>query len=156
MLTGADTLPLDEAQQKSVFKETVEEALGRECNFESVRDASLAIGDLAKENPEAAKETGPAEIKRILLDTSAGKRKQSEIDQAVSDSLQDGQTLNAELVSAGSKMVIASPDVTISVRRETAGLLETGVVDGRECILIPIADGLTLDGIHVLPSQTNA
>ena len=156
MLTGADTLPLDEAQQKSVFKETVEEALGRECNFESVRDASLAIGDLAKENPEAAKETGPAEIKRILLDTSAGKRKQSEIDQAVSDSLQDGQTLNAELVSAGSKMVIASPDVIISVRRETAGLLETGVVDGRECILIPIADGLTVDGIHVLPSQTNA
>ena len=121
MLTGADTLPLDEAQQKSVFKETVEEALGRECNFESVRDASLAIGDLAKENPEAAKETGPAEIKRILLDTSAGKRKQSEIDQAVSDSLQDGQTLNAELVSASSKMVIASPDDTISSPKRNCG-----------------------------------
>ena len=154
MLTGADTLPMDETQQKSIFKETVEEALGRECNFESVRDASLAIGDLVKENPEVAKETGPAEIKRILLDTSAGKGKQTEIDQAVSDSMQDGQTLNAELVSSGNKMVIASPDVTVSVRRETAGLLETGVVNGRECLLIPIAGDFTLDGIHVLPSQS--
>lgn len=68
--------------------------------------------------------------------------------------MQDGQTLNAELVSSGNKMVIASPDVTVSVRRETAGLLETGVVNGRECLLIPIAGDFTLDGIHVLPSQS--
>ena len=58
-------------------------------------------------------------------------------------------TILASNVRAKAKFEVHTPDVTITVRPDRADLVETREIDGRRCLVIPITDEVTVNGIRV-------
>ena len=46
-------------------------------------------------------------------------------------------------------MEIKTPDVVIHIDPDRAALIETQVIDGRKCIVIPMEGDVEINGIHV-------
>ena len=44
---------------------------------------------------------------------------------------------------------IKTPDVVIHIDPDRAALIETQVIDGRKCIVIPMEGDVEINGIHV-------
>ena len=44
---------------------------------------------------------------------------------------------------------IQTPDVVIKVNLERADLVETRIIDGRQCLVIPVDDHIEVNGINV-------
>ena len=47
---------------------------------------------------------------------------------------------------------IKTPDVVIHVDPDRAALIETQIIDGRKCIVIPMEGDVEINGIHVTGS----
>ena len=48
------------------------------------------------------------------------------------------------------KFEIKAPDVVIQVNPERADLVETRIINGRKCLVIPVDDRVEVNGISVL------
>ena len=46
-------------------------------------------------------------------------------------------------------LYIETPDVVIKVNPERSDLIETRMIDGRQCLVIPVDDHIEINGIHV-------
>ena len=57
--------------------------------------------------------------------------------------------LIAENIAETRKFNIETPDVVIKVNPDRADLIETRIIDGRQCIVIPVDDHIELNGINV-------
>ena len=53
------------------------------------------------------------------------------------------------------RMEIKTPDVVIHVDPDRAELVETKIVDGRKCLVIPMEGDIEINGIHVSFSEDN-
>ena len=53
------------------------------------------------------------------------------------------------------RMEIKTPDVVIHVDPDRAELIETKIVDGRKCLVIPMEGDIEVNGIHVSFSEDN-
>ena len=47
------------------------------------------------------------------------------------------------------RMEIKTPDVVIHVDPDRAELVETKIIDGRKCLVIPMEGDVEINGIHV-------
>ena len=60
-----------------------------------------------------------------------------------------GTTVMAKNISETRKFEIKTPDVTIKVNPMRADLVETRLIDGIRCLVIPITDAVEVNGIHI-------
>ena len=67
-------------------------------------------------------------------------------DEAVGE---DDSPLIAENIQDTKHMVVKSLTMKLNVKSESTDLVETRVIDGREYLLIPIADDLEVNGIRI-------
>ena len=58
-------------------------------------------------------------------------------------------TLVASNITNTRKFEIKTPDVIIHVDPERVDLVETRIIDGRKCLVIPMEDDVAVNGIHV-------
>lgn len=156
--TDAD-LPQTEKVQKEVFRGLVENALGRNCDFENVKAVAEAVNEMLTEETQAEKaggeaepvELGKTEIRRILAESGArqdalGDSFEEEFDSQVGE----GKTLRAENIGGQKTMQIKSPSVKISVKSDMSSMITTKIIDGVEYLCIPLQDDIELNGIRVL------
>ena len=57
-------------------------------------------------------------------------------------------------VMASRKFEVHTPDVTVTASPDRTDLVQTKIIDGRECLVIPISDDVQVNGItvkHMLP-----
>ena len=59
----------------------------------------------------------------------------------------------AENLVDTSKLEVKSDHMKLNVKAEMSEMVQTRVIDGVEYLLIPIGDGLTVNGIRVLQTQ---
>ena len=155
-ITGVNMLPVSESAQKQLFANMVEQTLGRDCDFESVRDISKQLNQLATEQADSV-DSDPAtadkaDLRRVIQSTDSGQKHKDDLDGAYEEMVGDGNVkLETDNIVPGKTLKVESPAVKLSVSGEYADLLETKIVDGRECILLPIEDTITVNGIRILP-----
>ena len=53
------------------------------------------------------------------------------------------------IIAETKKFHIETPDVVIKVNPERSDLIETRMIDGRQCLVIPVDDHIEINGIHV-------
>ena len=51
--------------------------------------------------------------------------------------------------SGAHKFEVKTPQMTVKVSPEQAGLVETRMIDGVPCLVIPLTDEVEVNGIHV-------
>ncbi|WP_036606966.1 DUF4317 domain-containing protein [Oribacterium sp. P6A1] len=153
-ILGAE-LSRTEKDQQHVFREIIETTLSGDCTFETVRNISEEINEMIRENSNDKEsddhvELGKGDMRRLLASNGATEEQLNQFeriyDEAVGD---DNSPLVAENIQDQKHLVVKSLTMKLDVKSENADLVETRVIDGREYLLIPIADDIEVNGIKI-------
>ena len=145
------TLPLSAGLQKEAFQQVVEQALGENCSFEMVKE----IHDTLREAAEEAKDDpdpvsfGKHDVKVILSKAGAEDDDLRDFDTVYDENVGEDGRIQAANVMSRTKFEVHTPDITISVSPDRTDLIEERMIDGRRCLVIPVTDELTVNGIRI-------
>lgn len=150
-LLGTELSRTEKAQQ-NVFREVIETTLSGDCTFETVRSISDAINEMIEENKDNPEPVtlGKKEMQQLLEENGATDDQMKKFDSVYDDVVgEDDTPLMAENVQDNRHMVVKSLTMKLDVKAECTELVETRVINGREYLLIPIADDIEVNGIKI-------
>ncbi|MCD8105936.1 MAG: DUF4317 domain-containing protein [Lachnospiraceae bacterium] len=145
-------LPLSAGSQKDTFNTLVAETLSDSCTYETVKNIHASLNELLEEHKDDPNPVllDKGDVKRLLESSGADEETLEHFDE---DFEQTSGSAQAELyvsnVANTRKFEIKTPNISISVKPECADLIETRVIDGRLCFIIPVDDSVEVNGIPV-------
>ena len=104
-----------------------------------------------KDSPEPAVLTKP-EVKRLFEECGVEEEKMETFDQCYKATAGENASLMVSNITNTRRTEIKTPDVVIHVDPDRAALIETQIIDGRKCIVIPMEGDVEINGIHVTGS----
>lgn len=138
------------AEQKEVFRSILEDTLGEESSYETIKDIHDKIQEKISENEE----TEPMELskdtmKEILNDSGVSEEKITQAEQEYDKKVGDAR-LYAENVVDQRKLEIKTYDVVLHVKPEKAAQIKSQIIDGQKCLVIPMDanENVNVNGIH--------
>lgn len=150
---NAERVPMSPGMQKTAFSDVLTETLGDDCNLEVVRAVHGELRQrllLHKESkdPEAP-EIEVEDVDDILTGTGISEEKVSAFNEACRREFGESAVLNPVNVMETNKFEMSTPQVKITVDPEYTDRIETKVIDGITCIVIPLEEGVTVNGIEI-------
>ncbi|GHU45043.1 hypothetical protein FACS1894111_13110 [Clostridia bacterium] len=86
-------------------------------------------------------------MEQILSDNGAPEERMERFDEIYEEIMpKDSPILAANVVNA-KKCELKMPNITVSVKAECTHLLETKLIDGRNCLVIALEDRVEVNGI---------
>lgn len=149
--------PLSAGGQRDSFNALVEETLGEDCAYDTVMNIHEKLNEWVeaqKDSPEPAVLTKP-EVKRLFEECGVEEEKLENFDSCYEATAGENTALMASNITNTRRMEIKTPDVVIHVDPDRAELIETKIVDGRKCLVIPMEGDIEVNGIHVSFSEDN-
>ena len=144
-----------EKDQQNVFREIIETTLSGDCTFDAIRNINEDLQEMIEENKKD-KETDDQvaldknEMKKLLARNGANEEQLHQFDRIYDEAIGDDDSpLLAENIQSQKNLVVKSNTMKLDVKSENIGLVETRVIDGREYLLIPIADDIEVNGIRI-------
>ena len=144
-------VPLSAGGQRDTFNTLVEETLGEDCAYDTVMNIHEKLNEWVesqKDSPDPAILTKP-EVKRLFEECGVEEEKLEDFDARYEATAGEDASLMAANITNTRRMEIKTPDVVIHVDPDRAELVETRVIDGRRCLVIPMEDNVEVNGIHV-------
>lgn len=152
-------MPMSAKSQKETFQTIVEETLGENCNFETVKNLHENLNELLEETKD---EPVPLtldkyQVKKLLETNGASEENLNELERRYGEIEEEGQPafLASNVVNTKS-FDIKTPDVSIKVAPDKTYLVENRMLDGRPCIVIAISEHVEINGITVRPVAVQA
>ena len=143
--------PLSAGGQRDSFNALVEETLGEDCAYDTVLNIHERLNEIIeaqKDEPEPVVLT-KHEVKRLFEDCGVEEEKLAGFDEQYELAAGEKSALMASNITNTRKFEIKTPDVVINVSPERADLVETRIIDGRKCLVIPMEDNVAVNGIRV-------
>lgn len=145
--------PLSFKAQQETFQDIIENSLGEQCDFETVKTIHENLNEyveVRKDAPEPP-ELDKMEIKKLLADSGVKAEALETFDTAFDSIVCDEETpkFAAATVASTKSFDIKMPDVVIKVKPERTDLVETRMIDGRQYIMIEVNDSVEVNGINV-------
>ena len=142
-------LPLSAGSQKETFQTLVEETLGEDCGFEAVKSIHEKLTEMAEEHKD---EPQPMvldrnEVKTILADSGVSNERLAQFDRHYDETAGETTSLLASNVMNTKTFEVKTPDVVIKVNPERTDLIETKMINGRECLVIELGGSVEVNGI---------
>ena len=145
--------PLSYKAQQETFQDIIENSLGEQCNFETVKTIHENLNEYYEARKDAPEppELDKMEIKKLLSDSGVKEKALESFDTAFDSIVTDEEqpTFTAATVASTRSFDIKMPDVLIKVKPERTDLVETRIIDGRQYILIEVNDNVEVNGINV-------
>ncbi len=143
--------PLPAPRQKESFQTIIEETLGEECVFDVVRNIHENLNEMLEANKDdpAPLELDKAQVRSLLARSGAPEDHLAQFEEQYDEVIGSRMSVMANNISNPKKMEVKTPEVTVSVASECADMLETRIVDGVPCLVIPLTTDVTVNGIHV-------
>lgn len=145
--------PLSFKAQKETFQDIIENTLGEQCDFETVKTIQENLNEYVEVRKDAPE---PPELDKMemrkLLEDSGVKAAAIENFNTAFDSIvcnEEQPRFAAATVASTRSFDIKMPDVVIKVKPERTDLVETRMIDGRQYILIEVNDSVEVNGINV-------
>ncbi len=157
--------PMTSKSQNIAFQTIVEQSLGEDCNFDTVKNIHDNLNEMIEEQKDMPEPvTLDRNDVRHLLEKSGIKEEKLEIfdkkyEQIVSDESFTSNTGSTETIFTASNIAnkrnleIKTADVAIKVNPKRCDLIETVMIDGIPYILIQVNEHVTLNGIKVRPDD---
>ena len=101
-----------------------------------------------KDEPEPVS-LDKTDVKKIFENSGVSAEQMETFEQTFEAAAGEKSTLIAENIAETRKFNIETPDVVIKVNPDRADLIETRIIDGRQCLVIPVDDHIELNGINV-------
>jgi hypothetical protein len=138
--------------EKDAFSIIVQDTFGRNCSYDKVKEITDTLTQkmmVAEANDEPA-EISKNELRKMLENAGATDEGLKQFERSFDENA--GKTLNiGSLVDKTTK--IKSNYVDVSISTENTDYLESKVIDGREYLLVPVADDIMMNGIPIAASK---
>lgn len=150
-LFGCGQIPLPAKAQKETFQSLIADTLGEECDLSVVRSINETLNEKLeeyKDEPEPL-ELGKPEVRRIFEESGVSDELLETFDSRYDERAGEKTSFMAANVASTKTFQIETPDVVIRVKPEAAGMVETRIVDGRQCVVIAVSDKVEVNGVSI-------
>ena len=151
------TFPMSAGSQKNTFQSVVMNTLGEECEYEVIRNIHENLAEImeeTKESPEPPVLTKP-ELKRLLFNSGVTDEKMESFDSKFDLIAGEKTEFLVANIAETRKFSIETPDIVIKVNPDRADLIETRIIDGRQCLVIEMNDQVEVNGVLIRTVPTN-
>ena len=144
-------MPMSADSQKETFQMIIEDTLGEDGDYETVRNIHETLNEIIEEHKDEPEPVSldKTDMKKIFENSGVSAEQMEIFEQTFEAAAGEKSTLIAENIAETRKFNIETPDVVIKVNPDRADLIETRIIDGRQCIVIPVEDHIELNGINV-------
>ena len=144
-------LPMTAKTQKEAFHSLIEDTLGTECDFESVKNIHDTLYEIIEEQKELPNPVvlDKSDLKNILADSGVKEEKLETFEKYCEEVFETKAPVMASNIANTRKFEVKTPDVTVQVNPARSDLVETKLIDGRPCLVIAINDAVQVNGIPV-------
>ena len=143
--------PMSADTQKEAFQLLIEDTLGEDGNYEIIRNIHDTLNDMIAEHKEEPEPLAldRTDMKKVFENSGVPAENMELFEQNYDAAAGEKSSLLAENIAETRKFNIETPDVVIKVNPDRADLVETRVIDGRQCLVIAVDDHIEVNGIHV-------
>ena len=148
---GYTRIPLDADSQKETFNCLIADTLGTDCDYSVVKNIHEILNEKIeefKDSPEPL-ELGKQDVRRLFEDSGVPDSRMEDFDQCYDEEVGEQTTFLATNIASSRKFNIETPDVVVKVNPEAADLVETRIIDGRQCLVIAINEHVEVNGISI-------
>ena len=144
-------LPMSADTQKETFQMLIEDTLGEEGDYEMVRNIHETLNEMIEEHKEEPEPLAldQTDMKKIFEKSGVPNENMESFDKNFEETAGEKASLLASNITEARKFNIETPDVIIKVNPERMDLVETRVVDGRQCLVIAVDDHIEVNGVNV-------
>lgn len=144
-------LPLSAGSQKESFQTLIEETLAETCSIEAVKSIHEKLSEIAEEHKDDPEPLvlDRREVKNIFADSGVSNEKMASFDQHYDTCAGEDTRIYVSNVLNTRSFEVKMPDVVVKVNPERIDLVETKVIDGRQCLVIPLDGSVEVNGITV-------
>ena len=125
--------------------------LGDECEYQVIRNIHDNLNEIieeAKTEPNPPVISKP-EMKRLLENSGLSDSQMQEFDSSFDSIAGEKTEFLITNIAETRKFSIQTPDVVIKVNPERTNLVETKVIDGKQCLVIEINDQVEVNGVPI-------
>ena len=152
-------LPMSAAGQRETFNTLLSDTLGDTCGYDVVKNIHEELNGMLDEH-DMTEDPEPLmlekqDIRRLMEQSGAPEESLETFEENFDAVSGEQQTLLAANIANPKKFSIQTPDVVVTVNPERADLVETRMIDGKQCLLITVDDHIEVNGVNVrtLPLQ---
>ena len=129
----------------------IADTLGEDRSYEIVKNIHENLNEMLeanKEDPEPLALAKP-DVKRLLEESGVPSENLERFEEEYEHVAGEKTTLLASNITNTRQFEIHTPDITIKVNPERTDLVETRVIDGRQCLVIAVDDHVEVNGLDV-------
>lgn len=149
-LLGA-RMPMSANTQKETFQILIEDTLGEEGDYDTIRNIHETLNELIekhKEEPEPL-QLDKTDVRKVFEQSGVSAERMEQFDRNYEETAGEKTSLLAANIAETKKFQIETPDVVIKVTPERSDLIETRMIDGRQCLVIAVDDHIEVNGVNV-------
>lgn len=139
-------------EQREAFERVLTESLGDECGFTVVQTINERLAAEISAHKEAKipepLAIGAAEISEILTDCGVSAEAVKSFEERAKEELGEGTPIRPENVIDSKKLTIKANELTVTVTPEESFRLETRLIDGKKCLVIPVGTTVEINGME--------
>lgn len=149
-LLGAN-MPMSADTQKETFQMIIEDTLGEDGDYETIRNIHEKLNDMIEEHKEEPEPLvlDKTDVKKIFENSGISAEKMETFEQTFEAAAGENASLVAANITETRKFNIETPDIIIKVNPDRADLIETREIDGRQCLVIAVDDHIEVNGVNV-------
>ncbi len=144
-------MPMSADFQKETFQVIIEDTLGEESDYDTVRNIHETINEMIvahKEEPEPL-EFDKTDVKKIFEQSGVSAEKMENFDKNFEEAVGEKSSLLASNITETRKFQIKTPDIEIKVNPERMDLVEAQMINGRKCLVIAVDEYVEVNGVNV-------
>ena len=96
-----------------------------------------------------------SDVKKLLQNSGIKEEKLENFEQVYEETAGEDAFFQAANLVEAKSVAVKTPDVTIKVSPQRMDLVQIQLVEGRRCIVIPMEDGVQINGMNVTMEGTN-
>ncbi|WP_034446463.1 DUF4317 domain-containing protein [Butyrivibrio sp. AE2032] len=144
--------PISAPEQKDIFDAVVQNTIGEEADYDIMKNIHDNLNDMIEDHAEDPEplELKKNDVKQLLHDSGVPEDRMNYFEENYVKCAGDEDfPLLASNIANTKKFDIETPDVVIKVKPDRTDLVESRIVDGRQCLVIAVDDHIEVNGINV-------
>ena len=144
--------PISAPEQKDIFDAVVQSTIGEDADYDIMRNIHDNLNDMIEDHEDDPEplELSKQDVKQLLSDSGVSADRMGYFDENyVKCAGDEDYPLLASNIANTRKFDIETPDVVIKVKPDRTDLVESRIVDGRQCLVIAVDDHIEVNGINV-------
>lgn len=152
-----DKLPMAANTQKNAFDSALADSLGDECSMDVVKALHSRIGEridvLKGVGADDVPEIHINELEEILMKSGTSDEAIEKFHDTCKNYFEGEEFFNPENLMNRKQFKLETAEMNVSIDPEHAFGIKTEIIDGRQYLMIPISEGLTVNGVDVKVSD---